>query len=116
MSSDDNYTRPSKKITNEQVIEAFSLTGARHDDEAERLLDVIAKLQDLKPNQKIRTGRQLSREDVSLIVTVNGQTGVLTDILPAGERQNYPVPSMVVNGRMYEIKPYEFYILTYPEG
>lgn len=113
---DQTLLKPKRNMTIDEVTQAFAAVyGYRESEELDRLLNVVAKVQGLKPNQQLRSGRSLSREDVGLTLTVNGQTGELTDIVPLseGERSDKR-PTMVVGGRMYVVRREEHYILTYP--
>lgn len=116
MSDDKNYLKPKKKLTIEQVRETFELMPYADRSTADEFLSIAAKVQELKPAQQLRVGEKLTVEDVGLQITVNGHTGVLSDILPWDRDRRPDIrPNMVVNGRIYEIKRGDFYLLTYPE-
>lgn len=120
----ENLRTPEKKITPDQVRIATELAKERDYDQfgrstsfADLILDVIARLQDLKPKQQLRLGKDLKLEDVGLVITMNGQTGVLTDLRLRVDQDRRPPEPMtaVVNGRLFNVVRGELYVLDFPD-
>lgn len=105
-------TPESSTVKTKDLTVALRVLGHGYSDE---ILDALALVQDLKTGERLVKASKLKPQDVgSHLQIIDGQSGVLSDLRDYDTfgRQSNGFIKAVIGGKMYDLRPDDFVVLT----